>query len=632
LGGVVSILLLIALAWLRLSGVEAGNSALVAQGFSSSVVRKAAIGKFLLELLPLYLVVGYLVYIAARLWAALPFTLGRRWERPWSALRIAGITTCGIGVVHTWLWWEVPTALWLVPGIGSLPLLLVFPMLALLFSAGLLAALSSRGQTWQARLITLAGWHAEGWLLASILLAVHVPALAPPPVRPSDRPTRVLLLGIDALRADIAAQAGMASLDGVHFENAYSVVPVTRLVWSLLWGGDPKSHVNGHTLVEKGADDRFRLVERAKASGIKARFFSDAEGYGMVRMTCAFDKVVMPEAGWRNYAGTYLSQYFPLYAVWVSRTGDFPTANPWSPLDLPLKWALEQGRGSEWVMLHSSVTQHPIFLQRRELDEIPGWWQLSASDYEPLPEWPSEGTRARDERADPFLAYRIRAQHVLGAWRPIWNRLAEDPDYRGAVRFLFSDHGEEFHPLGTGHLEGMHGFDLNPAELRVPLVLAGPDVEPGVRRVTAATSLLAVRNAVAGALLRGAPVRADTLQVLDFAPMAYQTIDTRPYRDPALKLPDYRELPIRQIVESAEFFPDGYMVMTYDASSSQRWEDVSIGLGHGARLTVYKPLEGGGAHRLVFDGYALVAEEFVSEETYSTEKERVEAQLLTPLP
>jgi hypothetical protein len=74
------------------------------------------------------------------------------------------------------------------------------------------------------------------------------------------------------------------------------------------------------------------------------------------------------------------------------------------------------------------------------------------------------------------------------------------------------------------------------------------------------------------------------------------------------------------------------MVMTYDASSSQRWEDVSIGLGHGARLTVYKPLEGGGAHRLVFDGYALVAEEFVSEETYSTEKERVEAQLLTPLP
>jgi hypothetical protein len=450
---------------------------------------------------------------------------------------------------------------------------------------------------------------------------------------------QVLLLGIDALRPDIAEPEGLETWSGMHYPNAYTMVPATRLFYSLLWGGDPAQFSIGTALPSEEEIDgklRYALLDAYRARGLKARFYIDDGGtIGLAgRGSNFFDDTAMPAAGWENFVNSNLAVHLPLYASWLDTLRVFPSTNPWAGLEAGLKETLERGRGADVVMFHSCHLHQPIFLSRPELQDIPHWWTLRPLDLRPVPGLPA--IRAGDEantdiRRDPLGTYRVRVRHLLAAWKPIWQDLQRDPDYAQATRVLFADHGERFyHATETLRLQGTHGYDLDPWELRVPFVVAGPAFKdgPGPRR---AVDMLELRDAMALMLLEKRPITPASFGSRPFAAVRYHTLSTDIYRPD----PDgihYLAYDSKNIVQGAAMLPHGVWLLRFQAGLDERQKEISVARAEDDRLDVYKPLVGGGAHHITYQGFVLKSMVEIDEPAFQKAKREIEAEFLRPVP
>ena len=634
LGAGLCFFLVLALALgLHFKYAEAGLATLVGQGLLVHPV-KVFIAHFVLTLLlPFYLMVAFILWCLALIWASV---FDRNFSNTWTAMEGFLTTLAALGWVHLVLWWEVPSTLWLLPGLRRLPFWILLPLL--------LAATLAYPVRWARR--KRLGWTrgtalVAGWLLLWCALPwtpQFLTRLRSTPEGGSDQ-TKILIVGLDGLREDVG-QAATTSWVGTSYTNAYTVIPATRLLWHILWGGDPLYYTVGHAppaLEEYNGDPRLPLVDAASRLGWKPRFYIDDGGtIGLVGRNLNFDDILMPAPGWENFVNSNLSGSFPMFAVWENWGRAFPTTNPWAPLDAGLREAIRLGRGSKWVMFHSCLAHVPIFPRREELARIPRWWTLTPYELEPYyvrSQVTPERAAHYDQRRDPFRIYTIRMEAILKAWEPIWNGLAKDPQYAGATRVLFSDHGERFyHVTDQIQLGGVHGYNLDPWETRIMLKVAGPGfaAQAGTPPRLDTISVLSLRDGIAHALSTGQPISPRDLETsYPEAPMRYQCVDLSMFtQEPT----EYRLMQMSSLVAGTGIAPNGIWFTKYEKSAEERAEDVSLAWGHGTGLDVIKPLKAGGAHRYRYEDFALRSITTISEDAYKAEKEKMKVALAAHSP
>ena len=609
-----------------------GITGWLADALSVGPAKAFAVSYVLKILLPIYMVAGVAVWLLTLLPMLI---LDRAWAREWSARNCLILGMAGLFWIHVYLWWQVPTALWAIPGFRRIPFFILFPALALTPVATVLTVTARRGWVLPKRLLGLALWLPLWLVPAWIPQVVPAPGVAP---RGGDQPCQVLMVGLDGLRSDVfLAKAG--NLKGLRYENSYTPIPATRLLWHILWGGDPLFYTVGHvgpSIEEYEHPDSLALLKEARDKGWKPRFYIDDGGtIGMAERKTDLDDMLSPAEGWENFVNSNLATSFPLYAVWENWFKPFPTTNPWAPLDAGLKEALRLGRGSKWVMFHSCLAHQPIFLSRSELAETGRWWTLPPSAYKPIPnKFLALKTEVEhpDPRTSPFLAYQIRMNAVLRAWEPIWNGLDQDPTYKGSVRILFSDHGERFHNVGPNgfQLQGIHGFSLDAWECRTAMLVSGHGFSDQVEAAprTASVSLLGLRDGVRRLIQDQGPFDASYFEsAYPVAPIRYHTLDDSAYAENPHK---YREMSEKEIAANSYVGPHGVWFMEYKKTAQERAKDVSVGEASGPNLTIYKPLKDGGADRFVYNNYQLQQWDKVDESVYQAKKAEVE-KLMPPL-
>jgi hypothetical protein len=602
---------------------------LIMDGIKDSVMVGFAVKSLLSEILPLYLGYGFLLFVLAmtvakalRIWTP---------ERDTWAFRHAFWSTLGlIGLAHAWLWWQVPTSLWVYLGINRLPM---GPALVLIFLACAVGAW--KGLAWsragRARKGAAIGvWFALAW--GAVWLPQHLEQMIWSNEKPAGHPAKVVMISLDGLRQDTAIKVGFANAHGFKSFNTYAALPATRLEWSILWGGDPRKYSVGNlipSIDELEGHAPYEVLEAAKLKGLKARFYIDDGGtVGLSDRTAAFDEVGMPASGWENFLNSNLAVHLPLYAAWMNVLRIFPTTTPWTPVDLGIRAALDRGRGADWVMYHSCLDHQPIFLNRAELASIPGWWKLPSANMAPHFGEPSPAQeRSWRPEYSPFLAYEIRVKDILDHWITIWNGLPSDPDYGPASRFLMTDHGERFyHVTDDIQLGGIHGYNLDPWEARIPLCLDGPGVEEGVDQ-SRAVSLLTVRDLVARRVLEDAPVKPTDLLAPDNAPLRMNAINFALHSDDPK---DYLETDPEEIIEGAIVRPSGVWVMRYKAGIEEREKDLTYGQASGRTLKIYRPLKKGGCRLFIYGGYDLLSVQELTQSAFDGVKLSINTAFTKP--
>jgi hypothetical protein len=612
---------------------EAGLALLVGQGFMAKPVVLFMIRFVLTLMLPFYLVAALALWVLS---LALASAFRRGYSDTWTALEGFLLTLSALGWTHLYLWWQVPSTLWLLPGFRRLPFWLLLPLLLAVVLAYPLRWARGKGLGWPKASALVAGWLVL-WSIPA-LAPEHLPRLLSPAKDGADQ-AKVVIIGLDALREDVG-QAATRSWVGTAYSNSYTVIPATRLLWHILWGGDPLYYTVGHAppaIEEYSGAPMLPLVDAAARQGWKPRFYIDDGGtIGLIGRHLAFDDVLMPAPGWENFVNSNLSASFPLFAAWENWGRAFPTTNPWAPLDAGLREALRLGRGSKWVMFHSCLAHVPIYPRREELARIPRWWTLCPYELEPyyVREQVTPARAAHyDIRRDPFHIYTYRMEAVLKAWEPIWNGLARDPQYQGATRILFSDHGERFyHVTSDIQLGGVHGYNLDPWETRNMLRMAGPgfDTPPGAPPRTDTISILSLRDAIARLLATGEPITPQEIErAYPVAPMRYQCVSLAYFTvEPA----EYRLMQVESLIKGTGIAPGGIWFVRYQKPAEERAEDVTVAWGRGPHLEVVRPLKAGGAHRYIYDGFTLTAVNTISEDDYKAEKEKMKAALTAHSP
>ncbi|MBS1784248.1 MAG: hypothetical protein JST24_02330 [Acidobacteria bacterium] len=600
----------------------------VARGAENPVMRAFALRAILTEILPIYLGSGLILFVLGMIPVRLGWLGSGRWNR-WTGRSGFWAAFGFLTLLHAMLWWAVPSTLWVLPGISSLPLALG---LFVVFAAALAswwAGLRPMGPS-ALRMVTLMGlW----WGLCVAYLAIpRNLAQSGLDASPSGHPVKVLMLSIDGMREDAAFQQGFDHLEGFKVVNGYTAIPATRLEWSILWGGDPNYYSVGNVIPsdeELEGHKPYLILEAAKAKGLKTRFFIDDGGtIGLVDKERAFDLVEMPARGWENFLNSNVSVHVPLFAAWLNTLRVFPTTNPWTPLDLGIRRTLADGRGADWVIFHSCLAHQPIFLDRQELSEIPGWWKARPKDLAPT--W-ADPTPDRIHHYlpayNPYLAYQIRIHSLIGAWGTLWNQLDRDPDYGPALRVFMTDHGERFQHLNAYmQAGGVHGFQLDPWEARIPLAFAGPGISSG-KDSEHAFSLLTLRDAVANRLLNDTLPDLTQLLAKDSAVMRLQALDMLA-SEPGKS--EFKQISTEEIIQGSKVLPDGLWIMHYLKPATQRAEDLSLGIAHGNKLDIYRPLKVGGARLFHYTGYVQTSTEDISEEAFQAARSKINAIYTKP--
>lgn len=618
--------------WLYLlHELSGGFSGLFKAGLTTPVVKTFLLKSLISEVLPVHLAIALLMWLALLLsiMALSPArTSLQAWTKHWNSLEGFWGTFAMLGALHLGLWWQVPSTLWVLIGLNRLPFWALFPLLTVLL-IGPFAWICIKGH---------GIFHGGATLMLACALGFgvsYLPLTLQPTWKPSNtgnQEARLLMVAVDGLRKDTAEKGGLHRLEGLHVPDVHTPIPATRMLYSLLWGGDAMRYTSSLAIPdieEVFGKVRYSLLDEWKDKGLKARFYIDDAGtIGLTGRDTGLDEVGMPAPGWESFLDSNFGAHMPLYAALLNRVRQFPGTNPWAGHTEGLISALERGRGAHWVMYHSCLMHQPIFLNRKELQSLGRWWTLTPRQLRPIGGWPAmePGLEQRwDKRQDPFKTYELRTQSLMDAWIPILNSLKEDKDYQSAMRVFFSDHGEHFFRLvGDVRIIGIHGFYLDPQELRVPFVISGPGAitpNSGALAEGPRSSLIlktAVREAMASPhqLFERFKAALEPQEKLYFR-MTMQDISKFIPLQMEFKVTSFSDY-----MKDTLFGPGGRWGIAFNKSIEERKTDFCVAiLDKQGLLTAYRPLKAGGAQKLIYAKDTLVSESIVTEEEYQ-EKQR----------
>lgn len=380
--------------------------------------------------------------------------------------------------IHGILYLEVPGALGLVNGLQWLPM-----GLSLLLLLG-------GGAWWTARGLGLGRTRTDLFRLlgagVAMILLLHLPhdlfrKLMPrsAPISP-DRP-RLLVLGIDGLRQDVTEKA-RPDWKAPGGAQPIVVVPATRLAWNILLGADPQTFSN-HLVIPFASEwekpPQTFLLDKARQQGISTGFIIDDSttlSFGLSRTP--FDEVVEPDGGWKHFFTVGAGGCWPAYSWAENYVSPVETTNPWSDPEAFFRDVEHLLDRREWVSGHTCQLHAPFFLRFREIQSLRPWTWLfhtarSYQSYQALEQAERDQYRRAGGRANPVNHYRIRTTQLLNQLAPHLARWEKRYPHLSGV--LTSDHGEAHLPVVTpdgtlvSFLTGVHGFDLDPNTVRVPL-------------------------------------------------------------------------------------------------------------------------------------------------------------------
>lgn len=381
---------------------------------------------------------------------------------------------------HGFLYARVPVSLASIPVLGHLPLWFAFLLVAALGAWGL--------RPWL-RIVPVPHRFLHG--IAFLMLLGGIQSLPHdlfrwvhrPPALPAGDP-RVVILSVDALRQDTFERLIPGSSDrGIQ---AITAVPATRVAWNLLLGGDPQFYLCGSiapTSSELRHPERLGVLAQAHQRGLRSAFaINDDVTLGFSRDPNLWSTVRDPEKGWKYYFSLGFASTWPAFGWGENYLSPVETINPWSSPEAFWRDTEALIRSHHFTAVHDCALHPPISLSSRELTRTYGWGWLGRSAYNFRSYYQAEQLEEdRGSRLGPYgdasVHYASRSYTLLEQLpQRVRDLVATYPRLSGVVT---SDHGE-FHapilePDGTvrSHINGMHGFTLDPDTVRIPLVPFG---------------------------------------------------------------------------------------------------------------------------------------------------------------
>ena len=197
LGGLAILAFLGFEAWYRMKHTQSGMMGFIAEGLTRKPVVDFGVAYGLKLLLPFYMVAGLLLWLVTLAWGSL---WRREWRHHWTFREAFGFSLAALGWSHLVLWWQVPSTLWVLPGLRALPFYLIFPLLTTLVLCYPIVWMRRQISGGGLRFISILG----GWLLIW-----SIPPIAPQVLprmlvvaKGGDDACQMLILGIDGLRSD----------------------------------------------------------------------------------------------------------------------------------------------------------------------------------------------------------------------------------------------------------------------------------------------------------------------------------------------------------------------------------------------------------------------------------------------
>lgn len=584
---------------------------------------KRAVLEWALSALVSYLIIGLCLGLVGKV-----FTSDRKGANLRAHLNFSSGLVWGLGVViffHGVLWVMVPM------GLVGLPLLKHLPMgLSLLIILGGGAWLLWR--RFKAECPNAAPLRLVGFLVFMALLP-QVPHdlmrrnLPLPPPLPRDAP-RVLLIGIDGVRKDLFERHMPAwkAPDGI---NPVCVAPATRRSWSMLLGKDPEKLKNSIIMPFKsdlGHPEEFRLLALAREKNLRTAWaIDDSLTAGFGNQPNWFTTVRESPGGWKYWFTLGMGTVFPVFAWSQNYVAPIENTNPWA--DINAYWR-DIGRLAEthhWVFSHTCALHEPIRLTLSEIQTFRPWRWLGDSAWSYRPYISGEDALAdQEQRADMRSSalghYSVRMRRVLRALEPVvkdWERR-----YPHASGLVTSDHGElhialkDEEGIIRTHIEGFHGFSLDPHSMWVPLHAFGATrtrFAPGQNFTWVELRDAMQRTAVLGGDLtlegRTEPflVQFPTIRAIHL-----ESEEQRKKKDSSVIDPT-------ELLDTLYVFPNG-MWFASDANDEMfKNRKLSSGLVRGAQLVLFNPNEGGKYDRQAYENYKLISESVVSYEEMTQE-------------
>lgn len=276
------------------------------------------------------------------------------------------------------------------------------------------------------------------WLSAALLLLIVGPILlyrTAPANSDASRPN-VILIGIDALRADVpgTAEHWTPAIDefltnSVRFSNAITPLARTFPSWiATLSGRYPRNtgaiiNLLPRDLIDTGET----LPEALRRAGYRTTFAIDEARFANIDASYGFDRVVSPPPG----ASDFL----------LGSINDVPLANLTINTRLG-SWLFPYSYGNR----AAAVTYQPETFVRRLRRELSSEGPQFIAIHLTLAHWPFYWATApnRDiyDESDIPNAYRMSVERVDRQFAALMNMLTRKGLLENAVVVLFSDHGE----------------------------------------------------------------------------------------------------------------------------------------------------------------------------------------------
>ncbi len=258
--------------------------------------------------------------------------------------------------------------------------------------------------------------------------------------RTMQQPKRVLLMVVDALRADRLSCYGykknttpnidILARRGVRFTNAYSASPTTRFAFPILFTGRsiPEIHWNREVHPLGIREENTTIAEVMRDAGFRTAAFLTY--YGMRK----------PSGVVQGFEHVDASQARPLSRFWKAKTSK-------KVVDRAIRW-IEAQKQESWFAFVHFMDPHSSYVKHRGIPKF---------------------GRGYKGRYDGEVFYTDRA---IGR---LLRRMTELGLDRDTAIVLMSDHGEM---LGA-HGARTHGNVVWQEVLRIPLMVISPGLEPG---------------------------------------------------------------------------------------------------------------------------------------------------------
>jgi hypothetical protein len=510
-----------------------------------------------------------------------------------------GLGAASLVWFHALLYLSVPSAM------GILPLLKAIPM-------GLALLILLVGGAWllwklvaiHAKSFRLLRWFGLLVVLTTVTYLPHDVFRRLMPSRPplSKEEPRLAIISVDAMRQDLLEKA-IPEWKAPNGAQPVCAVPATRLAWSLLFGDDSSIIYTGGIAArpsELARPDRHRLLAFAERKGLRTAFLindSLTPSFGLEPNL--FSSEFEPQGGWKYWFTLGYGTFWPTYSWAQNFASPVETTNPWADPEAYLRDIDRALREHHWVSSHDCTLHAPITLRIQELQSFMRWQWLRIPAYESVAYFsPQEVLEDKGARTgtlgDAKGHYLTRIKFTLQKMKPWVERWeVEYPNLSGVVT---ADHGEFHMPVLNAegkistHLNGIHGFNLDPDTLRIPMhpfgktqvtfkpneVVSWFDLRDGIAHWVGDQRPLAFSSHPEGWLVQTKTVRATHLE-------SDATLQNQEDGDKGI---DPSEL-----ATAIRFYPNGLWIMNEKSAEALKDRKLSTALVGVSDLVIFNPTE-----------------------------------------